>query len=160
MKLEKSLLSLWVKIRGESNKSDVLAGVCRSPDREGEVDQAIFGQLTDVSRSQALVLLGSFSRPDLLQSNQAVHRQSRMSCLQESGLTRQDWLPERDVAQLCAGTDGNVHDTCVFPAVRLQCLHRGGEPSQEQRLDIETRMQPNSAPFRTDPGATHAVEIS
>ncbi|CAM4569974.1 unnamed protein product [Lepidochelys olivacea] len=70
---------LWIKFRSVSNKGDVVVGVCyRPPDQGDEVDEAFFQQLTEVTRSQALVLMGDFNHPDICwESNTAVHRQSR-----------------------------------------------------------------------------------
>uniref|UniRef100_A0A8C3SFI0 Zona pellucida sperm-binding protein 4 n=1 Tax=Chelydra serpentina TaxID=8475 RepID=A0A8C3SFI0_CHESE len=78
MKLQKNL-SLWIKLRSVSNKGNVVVGVCyRPPDQADEVDEAFFQQLTEVTRSQALVLMGDFNHPDICwESNTAVHRQSR-----------------------------------------------------------------------------------
>ncbi|KAG6931740.1 hypothetical protein G0U57_001044 [Chelydra serpentina] len=71
--------SLWIKLRSVSNKGNVVVGVCyRPPDQGDEVDEAFFQQLTEVTRSQALVLMGDFNHPDICwESNTAVHRQSR-----------------------------------------------------------------------------------
>ncbi|CAM4677035.1 unnamed protein product [Caretta caretta] len=50
----------------------------RPPDQGDEVDEAFFRQLTEVTRSQALVLMGDFNHPDICwESNTAVHTQSR-----------------------------------------------------------------------------------
>ncbi|CAM2100783.1 unnamed protein product [Caretta caretta] len=49
-----------------------------SLDQGDEVDEAFFRQLTEVTRLQALVLMGDFNHPDICwESNTAVHRQSR-----------------------------------------------------------------------------------
>ncbi|XP_065409830.1 uncharacterized protein LOC135972960 isoform X1 [Chrysemys picta bellii] len=71
--------SLWIKLRSVSNKGDVVVGVCyRPPDQGDEVDEAFFWQLAEVTRSQALVLMGDFNHPDICwESNTVVHRQSR-----------------------------------------------------------------------------------
>ncbi|KAM7160392.1 uncharacterized protein RBU57_010555 [Macrochelys suwanniensis] len=71
--------SLWIKFRSVSNKGDVMVEVCyRPPDQRDEVNEAFFQQLTEVTRSQALVLMGDFNHPDICwESNTAVHRQSR-----------------------------------------------------------------------------------
>ncbi|XP_073186763.1 uncharacterized protein [Lepidochelys kempii] len=71
--------SLWIKFRSVSNKGDVVVGVYyRPPDQGEEVDEAFFWQLTEVTRSHALVLMGDFNHPDICwESNTAVHRQSR-----------------------------------------------------------------------------------
>ncbi|CAM2112663.1 unnamed protein product [Caretta caretta] len=70
---------LWIKFRSVSNKGDVMVGICyRPPDQGDEVDKAFFRQLAEVTRSQALVLMGDFNHPDICwESNIAVHRQSR-----------------------------------------------------------------------------------
>ncbi|CAM5089359.1 unnamed protein product [Eretmochelys imbricata] len=70
---------LWIKFRSVCNKSDVVVGVCyRSPDQGDEVDEAFFRQLTEATRSHALILMGDFNFPDISwESNTAVHRQSR-----------------------------------------------------------------------------------
>ncbi|CAM5177685.1 unnamed protein product [Eretmochelys imbricata] len=71
--------SLWIKFRSVSNKGDVVVGVCyRPPDQGDEVDEALFWQLAEVTRSHVLVLMGDFNHPDICwESNTAVHRQSR-----------------------------------------------------------------------------------
>ncbi|CAM5113306.1 unnamed protein product [Natator depressus] len=70
---------LWIKFRSVCNKSDVVVGVCyRPPDQGDEVDEAFFRQLTEATRSHALILMGDFNFPDICwESNTAVHRQSR-----------------------------------------------------------------------------------
>lgn len=51
--------SLWVRIRGETNKGNVLEDTCsRSPDKEVRVDKAFFRQIEEAS----LVL---FNYPDI-----------------------------------------------------------------------------------------------
>ncbi|CAM2095472.1 unnamed protein product [Caretta caretta] len=70
---------LWIKFRSVSNKGDVVVGACyRPPDQGDEVDEAFFRQLTEATRSHALILMGDFNFPDICwESNTAVHRQSR-----------------------------------------------------------------------------------
>nr|XP_048704947.1 uncharacterized protein LOC125636205 [Caretta caretta] len=70
---------LWIKFRGVSNKGDVVVEVYyRPPDQGDEEDKAFFRQLTEVTRSQALVLMGDFNHPDICwESNTAMHRKSR-----------------------------------------------------------------------------------
>ncbi|CAM4580634.1 unnamed protein product [Caretta caretta] len=79
MKLQKKPESLWIKFRSVSNKGDVVVGVYYKPlDQGDEVDEAFFRQLAEVTRLQALVLMGDFNHPDICwESNKAVHRQSR-----------------------------------------------------------------------------------
>nr|XP_048691935.1 uncharacterized protein LOC125630279 [Caretta caretta] len=79
MKLQEKPECLWIKFRSMSNKGDVLVGICyRPPDEGDEMDEAFFRQLMEVTRLQALVLMGDFNHPDICwESNTAVHRQSR-----------------------------------------------------------------------------------
>ncbi|CAM4672926.1 unnamed protein product [Lepidochelys kempii] len=65
---------LWIKFRSVCNKSDVVVGVCyRPPDQRDEVDEAFFRQLTEATRSHALILMGDFNFPDICwESNTAV----------------------------------------------------------------------------------------
>ncbi|XP_068531176.1 uncharacterized protein [Anas acuta] len=71
--------SLWVRIKGWAGMGDTVAGVYyRSPDQEEEVDEAFYEQLLVASRSQALVLMGNFSYPDICWvSDSARHKQSK-----------------------------------------------------------------------------------
>lgn len=53
--------SLWVKIRSQANKENVLVGVHSRPPHQGQpVDEAFLLQLWE-----ALILLGNFSHPDI-----------------------------------------------------------------------------------------------
>lgn len=48
---DKTVDSLWVRIREQSNMGDVLLGVCyRSPDQEEVEDEVVLRQLGKVSR--------------------------------------------------------------------------------------------------------------
>lgn len=54
--------SLLVKVKGENVKDDVMVSVCyRSASHEEVFDKAFFKQLTEVTRSQDLVLMGYFT---------------------------------------------------------------------------------------------------
>jgi len=58
--------SLWVRIKGQAHKGDVMVGVYyRPPDQQEEVDEAFYRQLQAASQSQALVLMGDFNHPDI-----------------------------------------------------------------------------------------------
>uniref|UniRef100_A0A8C8RGD0 Maestro heat like repeat family member 6 n=1 Tax=Pelusios castaneus TaxID=367368 RepID=A0A8C8RGD0_9SAUR len=100
----KMVESLWVKFRGECNKGDVMVGVCyRPPDQKEEVDEAFYGQLTEVSRSQALVFMGDFNYPDICwEGNTAVHRQSRkfLENIEDNFLVQMLEEPTRGLAPL------------------------------------------------------------
>lgn len=71
--------SLWVRIKGQADIGDIVAGVYyRPPDQEEEVDEAFYGQLEIASQSQALVLPGNLNHPDIFwRVNMAQHTQSR-----------------------------------------------------------------------------------
>ena len=85
----------------------------RPPEQEEEVDEAFYRQLQAASQSQALVLMGDFSHPDIswedhtvkqaqssrfLQSivdnflMQVVEEPTRKGALLDLVLTRRDWL--------------------------------------------------------------------
>jgi len=58
--------SLWAKIRGQTNTENILAGVdCRPPHQGNPVDEAFLLQLQEAPCSQALILLGNRSHPDI-----------------------------------------------------------------------------------------------
>lgn len=55
-----------MEVRGQSSKGHLVVGVCcRPPDQVEPVDEAFLLQQREVSRSQALVLMGDFSYPDI-----------------------------------------------------------------------------------------------
>ncbi len=68
-----------MKIRDRSRKGHLVLGVCYTPPGQGEpVDEAFLRQPQEVSRSQALVLMGDFNHLDPCQdSSTAGGRQSR-----------------------------------------------------------------------------------
>ncbi|CAM5165610.1 unnamed protein product, partial [Eretmochelys imbricata] len=96
--------SLWIKFRSVSNKGDVVLGICYRPlDQGDEVDKAFFWQLTAVTRSHALVLMGDFNHPDICwERNTAVHRQSRkfLERVGDNFLVQVVEVPARDRAAL------------------------------------------------------------
>jgi len=56
--------SLWVRIKEEKGKGDIIVGVCyRPPDHKEQVDEALYRQLEEASNSQAVVLVGDFNHP-------------------------------------------------------------------------------------------------
>ncbi|GAB0209348.1 hypothetical protein GRJ2_003400500 [Grus japonensis] len=58
--------SLWVKIRGQDNKGNLMVGVYYRPSDQGEpVDEAFLLELWEASCSQTLILLGDFNHPDI-----------------------------------------------------------------------------------------------
>jgi len=89
---EELVESLWVRIRERGNKGNLVAGVYyRPPDQEELTDEAFFLQLQEASRSQALILLGDFSYPDICwKSNTASCRQSSrfLECIEDNFLSQ------------------------------------------------------------------------
>jgi len=71
--------SLWVRIKGRAGTGDIIMGVCyRPPNQENRADEALCRQIGAASHSQALVLMGDFSHPDICWwDNTAWHKQSR-----------------------------------------------------------------------------------
>ena len=58
--------SLWVRLKGQTNKVDVIVGVYyRPPSQDGDTDKLFFKKLRDASKSSALVLMGEFNLPDV-----------------------------------------------------------------------------------------------
>ncbi|GAB0190604.1 hypothetical protein GRJ2_001525700 [Grus japonensis] len=58
--------SLWVRIKGQANKGDVVVGVYyRPPSQDDATDELFFKELREASRSTALVLMGDFNLPDV-----------------------------------------------------------------------------------------------
>lgn len=53
--------SLWVRIKGQGNKEDVVAGVCYRPPRQDKTTTLMnYFELKETSRSTALILMGDF----------------------------------------------------------------------------------------------------
>ena len=70
---------MWVKIKDQSSRGHLVAGVCdKPPDQEEAVDEAFLLQLQEVSRSWALVPMGDFNHLDICWDiGMASGRQSR-----------------------------------------------------------------------------------
>ncbi|KAF4804342.1 hypothetical protein TURU_008643 [Turdus rufiventris] len=57
---------LWVKIKGKVSRAGIMVGVCyRPPNQDKQADEAFYKQLTEISLSPALVLVGSFNLPNV-----------------------------------------------------------------------------------------------
>ncbi|RMC06974.1 hypothetical protein DUI87_16426 [Hirundo rustica rustica] len=111
---------LWVRIKGKTDKADILLGVCyRPPNKEEEVDNLFYKQLGNVSRSSALVLVGDFNLPDICwELNTAEKRQSRKSleCMEDNFLSQLVGEPTRGGTMLdllFVNRDGLVEDVVV-----------------------------------------------
>ncbi|PKU43816.1 hypothetical protein llap_5882 [Limosa lapponica baueri] len=71
--------SLWVKTKCRAGTSDVTVEVCyRPPNQEDQAVDALYKQIGEASRSQALGLMGDFSHPDnCWRNNTAGHKESK-----------------------------------------------------------------------------------
>ncbi|GAB0197130.1 hypothetical protein GRJ2_002178300 [Grus japonensis] len=94
--------SLWVRIKGRTG--DITAGVCfRPPDQGDRADEALYRQIGAASCSQALVLTGDFSHPDICwRDNAAERKQSRrfLECIDDNFLLQVIEEPTRRGAML------------------------------------------------------------
>ena len=83
--------SLWVRMRGKANKTDILLRVCyRQLNQDEEIDEAFCKWLEVVSQSLALVLVEVFSLLDICwKYNTAERKQSRrfLECVEDNVLT-------------------------------------------------------------------------
>jgi len=58
--------SLWTKVKVQANKGKLMVGVyCTQPDQQEPVGEVFLLQLQEASCSQAPILLGDFSHPDI-----------------------------------------------------------------------------------------------
>ena len=56
---------MWIRIKAKANKTDAIMGFCyRLPTQDEEVDERLYKQLGEVSRSLPLDLVGDFNFPD------------------------------------------------------------------------------------------------
>ncbi|GAB0179518.1 cAMP-dependent protein kinase inhibitor alpha [Grus japonensis] len=82
--------SLWVRIKRRAGTVDTVVGFCYRPlHQEDQVDEALHRQIGAASCSQALVLTGNFSHPDIhWRDNTAGHKQSRrfLECVDDNFL--------------------------------------------------------------------------
>ncbi|RMC12138.1 hypothetical protein DUI87_11273 [Hirundo rustica rustica] len=111
---------LWVRIKGNANKADILLGVCyRPPNQEEEVDNLFYKQLGNVSGSSALVLVGDFNLPDICwELSTAEKRQSRkfLECMEDNFLSQLVGEPSSGGTMLdllYVNRDGLVGDVVV-----------------------------------------------
>ncbi|GAB0203837.1 hypothetical protein GRJ2_002849300 [Grus japonensis] len=96
--------SLWVRIKGSAGAGDIIAGVSYRPPEQGDrADEALYRQIGAASHSQALVLMGDFSHPDIhWRDNAAEHKQSRkiLECVDDNFLLQVIEEPTRRGATL------------------------------------------------------------
>ncbi|GAB0180661.1 mitochondrial enolase superfamily member 1 [Grus japonensis] len=96
--------SLWVRIKGSAGAGDIIPGVCyRPPDQGDRADEGLYRQIGVASCSQALVLMGDFSHPDICwRDNAAEHKQSRkfLECVDDNFLLQVIEEPMRRGAML------------------------------------------------------------
>ncbi|GAB0207710.1 hypothetical protein GRJ2_003236700 [Grus japonensis] len=111
---------LWVRIRGKTNKADIIVGDCYRPcNQDEEADEIFYKQLGEVSQSLALVLMRDFNLPDFCwKYNIAERKQSRrfLECVEDNFLIQLVSEPTREGAQLdmsFANREGLVGDVMV-----------------------------------------------
>ncbi|GAB0203723.1 hypothetical protein GRJ2_002837900 [Grus japonensis] len=109
---------LRVRIRGKTNKADIVVGCCyRPPNQDEEADEIFCKQLGEVSQSLALVLMGDL--PDICwKYNIAERKQSRrfLECVEDNFLTQLVSEPTREGAPLdllLVNREGLVGDATV-----------------------------------------------
>ena len=122
--------SLWVKIRGRTDKADILVGVCyRLPNQDEETDEVFYEQLAEAARSPALVLMGDFNFPNICwEYNLAQKKQSRrfLECMEDNFLMQMIREPARAAAPLDLlftnreGLVGNVEVGAVLNRVTMK----------------------------------------
>jgi len=82
--------SLWVKIKCRAGTGDITVGVCYWPsDQDERVDETLYRQIGEASRSKALVLMGDFNHTGICwMYNTASHRQTRrlLECIEDNFL--------------------------------------------------------------------------
>ncbi|GAB0199653.1 lysine-specific histone demethylase 1A [Grus japonensis] len=95
---------LRVRLKGSAGTGNIIAGVCyRPPDQGDRADEALYRQIGVASCSQALVLMGEFSHPDICwRGNTAGHKQSRrfLECIDHNFLLQVKEEPTRRGAML------------------------------------------------------------
>uniref|UniRef100_A0A670IXP3 Reverse transcriptase domain-containing protein n=1 Tax=Podarcis muralis TaxID=64176 RepID=A0A670IXP3_PODMU len=58
--------SIWVKIKGEKNNSDLIVGVYyRSPSQTEDIDDAFLEQMAKHAKGREIVVMGDFNYPDI-----------------------------------------------------------------------------------------------
>ena len=94
----------WVRIKGKARTGDIIVRVCyRPPDQEDWADEVLYRQIGAASCSQALVLTGDFSHPDICWwDNTELHKQSRrfLECIHDNFLLQVTNEPTRAGAVL------------------------------------------------------------
>ncbi|XP_060139070.1 uncharacterized protein LOC132593239 [Zootoca vivipara] len=66
LKLQSHIESIWVKIKGEKNNSDLIVGVYyRPPSQTEDTDEAFLEQMTRHSKGGEIVVMGDFNYPDI-----------------------------------------------------------------------------------------------
>lgn len=78
------------KDRGKVSRADVMVGVLyRPPNQDKQADEVFYKQLTEISLSLALVLVGNFNLPNVCwKFNTSEKKQSRrfLECVEENFL--------------------------------------------------------------------------
>ena len=78
--------------KAKANKTDITVGVCyRPPTQDEEVDERLYKQLGEVSRSLLLVLVGDFNLPDICWNYNTADREQSwrfLECVGDNFLTQ------------------------------------------------------------------------
>ncbi|GAB0183842.1 hypothetical protein GRJ2_000849500 [Grus japonensis] len=101
---EEMTKSFWVRIKGRAGTGDTTVGVCYRPlNQEDRVDEALHRWIGAASQSQALVLMGDFSHPNIYwKDNTAGLKHSRrfLECVDDGFLRQVIQEPMRRGAML------------------------------------------------------------
>ncbi|PKU43807.1 hypothetical protein llap_5873 [Limosa lapponica baueri] len=93
-----------VRIKGKTNKEDIMVGVYyRPPNQDVEIDEIFYQQLAELLQSLPLVLVGDFNFPDVCwEYNTAEREQSRrfLECVEDNFFTQLVSEPTRESALL------------------------------------------------------------
>ncbi|KAK4830652.1 hypothetical protein QYF61_012495 [Mycteria americana] len=146
---------LWVRIRGKTNKVDVMVGVCyRPPNQNEEADKIFCKQLGEVSQPLALLLMGDFNLPDVCWKCNTVERnQSRrfLECVEDNFLTQLVSEPTREgtLLELCwLGLNHNRQATQEnYSNVMRLCREKIRRAKAELELNLATAIKDNKKYF-------------
>ncbi|GAB0177331.1 mitochondrial enolase superfamily member 1 [Grus japonensis] len=131
---------IWVRIRGNANKEDIMVGCCyRPPSQDEEADEIFYKQLGEVSRLLALFLMGDFNLPDVRWKYSTAERKQSMrflECVEENFLTQLVSEPTREggpLDLLLVNRGGLVGDVMVGD--HLEC----SDPEMMRVFDSQRR---------------------
>ena len=139
--------SIWIGIKAKANKTEVIVGVCyRPPTQDEEVDERLYKQLGEVSRSLPLVLVGDFNFPDICWNYNTADKEQSWRFLERVGdnfltqLVREPTRGSNILDLLFVNREGLVGDVKV-----------GGRlgQSDHKMLDFSILVEPRRGVSRT-----------